>query len=290
MVAKERVDLGRRERRRRLVEQQNRRFAREFAQQFDALLDADRQRLDDRVGIDVEPVLAPRARARARARAARSMRQPARGSRPSSTFSHTRRRSMSWKCWWTRPTGAVRFDRARVGRRPRRTQSPPASICRRRSRRRARGFRRRHVEVDAVDGQRSRRSVCGCRAGAAPPQPCAPSSSSSGTGLNCGELLARRGRLDRAGDDRGCESRRSARFARRHHVLGVCEGSVSPTPPLCRPKTSARWAACCATASARQPQHADVDALDHAGEHLARRERVLIGVDADHVVVRRVLT
>ncbi len=52
----ERRDLARRERGRRLVEEQHGRLAIELAQELDALLDADRQRLDDRVRIDGQAV------------------------------------------------------------------------------------------------------------------------------------------------------------------------------------------------------------------------------------------
>jgi len=50
------VDLGRREDRRRLVEDQDGRIAREFAQQFDALRDPDRKAFDGGLGIDREAV------------------------------------------------------------------------------------------------------------------------------------------------------------------------------------------------------------------------------------------
>ena len=100
----ERRDLARRERCRRLVEQQHAGLAVELAQQLDALLDADRQRLDDaRRDRRRDRTSRP---ARARARAPRRRRSPSRacGSRLSSTFSHTRSRSISLKCWCTSPT------------------------------------------------------------------------------------------------------------------------------------------------------------------------------------------
>ena len=95
---KEALDLGGRERGRRLVEQEDGRFAIEFAQQLDALLHADRQRFDERVGIDLEAVALRRRRPRVSRAAASSMRQPRRGSRPSKTFCHTRSRPTSSKC------------------------------------------------------------------------------------------------------------------------------------------------------------------------------------------------
>ena len=84
------VDLLRRQHRGRLVEDQDARVAVERLEDLDALLLADADLLDDRVGIDGQAVLAPTARARARApcrgRAARARV----GSAPSTMFSTTR--------------------------------------------------------------------------------------------------------------------------------------------------------------------------------------------------------
>ncbi len=65
--AEERRDFGRRERGRRLVEQQHAGAAFEFAEQLDALLHADREVFHDGIRIDVQPVL-PRQRAHVLAR------------------------------------------------------------------------------------------------------------------------------------------------------------------------------------------------------------------------------
>ena len=72
------VGLGRRQHRGRLVEHQDFRAAHQRLEDLDALLQADRQFADDRVGIDLEPVflaelgepLADRARAPGEQRAA----------------------------------------------------------------------------------------------------------------------------------------------------------------------------------------------------------------------------
>ena len=104
MVVKNDVDLAGRQRRGRLVEQQHGRLALEFAQQLDALLDPHRQRLDDRIRIDRQPVRRGQLLHAAARRADVDPVQPRLGSRPSRTFSQTRKRSTSSKCWCTRPT------------------------------------------------------------------------------------------------------------------------------------------------------------------------------------------
>ena len=101
------VGLLRGEHRGRLVEDEHLRVAGERLDDLDALLHADGQVLDERVGVDVEAeAVGDLAHALARA-ASRSRTPPALvGSWPSMTFSATVKTGMSMKCWCTMPMPA----------------------------------------------------------------------------------------------------------------------------------------------------------------------------------------
>ena len=143
--------------------------------------------LDQRVEIDLQPVVALERLELRRApwRCRRRSVQPP--SAPSITFSSTVNGSTSMKCWWTMPMPARdrvlrAADRALAGRRPgsrrrrpgrSRRGSTSASTCRRRSRRRCRGSCRpatpRSMSLVGVD---RRRSACRCRAARSPAGRC----------------------------------------------------------------------------------------------------------------------
>ena len=148
------VGLGGRQHAGRLVEDQDVGAAVERLEDLDPLLQPDRQLADDRVGIDLEPVVALeplQLGPRPGERRAASRAPP---SAPSMTFSSTVNGSTSMKCWWTMPMPAAiascaagdadRPGRRRGSRRRRpgrsRRGSTSASTCRRRSRRRCRGW------------------------------------------------------------------------------------------------------------------------------------------------------
>ncbi len=101
--AEEMVGLGRRQHAGRLVEDQDVGAAIERLQDLDALLQADRQLVDDRVGIDLQPVFALQPLAARRAPWRCSPSSSASPSAPSMTFSSTVKGSTSMKCWWTMP-------------------------------------------------------------------------------------------------------------------------------------------------------------------------------------------
>ena len=118
--AEELVDLARREHGGGLVEDEDVGVAVERLDQLDALLLADRQRLHEGVGVDLEPVLRARARGCGRGRGRGRAPGPRRGSLPSTMFSTTVNTGMSWKCWCTIPIpaaiasrGAAELRRAR---------------------------------------------------------------------------------------------------------------------------------------------------------------------------------
>ena len=96
------VGLRRRQHACRLVEDEDVGAAIERLQDFDALLQTDRQLLDDGVRIDLEAVfvLQPLQSARALAMPFLSKASP---SAPSMTFSSTEKFSTSMKCWCTMP-------------------------------------------------------------------------------------------------------------------------------------------------------------------------------------------
>ncbi len=97
------VGLGRREHRRRFVEDQDVGLPVERLEDLDALLGADRKVLDQRARVDDEPVLADSSRIRSAA-APVSSRPACDVSSPSMMFSATVNTGTSWKCWWTMPT------------------------------------------------------------------------------------------------------------------------------------------------------------------------------------------
>ena len=100
------VGLLRREHGGRLVEDEHLRVARERLDDLDALLHADGQILDERVGVDVEAE-ALRDLAHALARRVQIEQSAARvDSWPSMTFSATVKTGISMKCWCTMPMPA----------------------------------------------------------------------------------------------------------------------------------------------------------------------------------------
>ena len=105
--AEELGHLLRRQHRRRLVEDEHARRAEQHLDDLDALLQADRHLLDDRVGVDLEAVLgADRAHLLARLVRCRGGRARRVGSTPSTTFSATVNTGTSMKCWCTMPMPA----------------------------------------------------------------------------------------------------------------------------------------------------------------------------------------
>ena len=97
------VGLGRRQHAGRLVEDQDLGAAIERLEDFDALLQADRQLLDDRVGIDLQPVFALQPLQLGARLGDRRCLSSASPSAPSMTFSSTVKFSTSMKCWCTMP-------------------------------------------------------------------------------------------------------------------------------------------------------------------------------------------
>ena len=163
----EALDLRRSERGRRFVEQQDGRVAVEFAQKFDALLYADRQRFDERVGIDLQAVmLRDGNHAFARGRfvdAPPTMRLAS----EQDVLPHAQP-SDQFEMLVNQADGSARARPCLRRVAVRRTQSRRASTCRRRSRRRARESRR---DTDRDRRRRPRRrpeTLCGCRAASAP--------------------------------------------------------------------------------------------------------------------------
>ena len=106
--AHELVGLLRGEHRGRLVEHEHAGVAGERLDDLDALLHADGEVVDERVGVDVEPEpLGDLAHLRARAAAGRAGRRRLCDSWPSMTFSATVNTGMSMKCWCTMPMPAA---------------------------------------------------------------------------------------------------------------------------------------------------------------------------------------
>ena len=105
--AEQLLGLGRGEHRRRLVQDQHVRLPDQRLDDLDPLLDADRQVLDQRVRVDVEPVAVGEL-----ATSRRVLRRSSRPagpacSMPSVTFSATVKTGTSMKCWCTMPMPAA---------------------------------------------------------------------------------------------------------------------------------------------------------------------------------------